>query len=69
MKTLLLLATVALGGCAAKQLHSGHYKVNTVKTFKGKSVVTLEGLQKEFLLPTDTVQKDDLIYLNIVKNK
>jgi hypothetical protein len=66
MKTLLLLITLSLAACSTNQLQSGEHKVVSVKKFKGKSVVKIEGSNKEFILPTDTLEKDESIYITVL---
>lgn len=63
MKALLFLAILATAGCAEKGFKSGSYKVVSVKKFKGQSVVHLEGYKKEFILPTDSLRKNDFIFI------
>ncbi len=63
MKTIILLCLITLGACKATQFQNGTYRVATAKkTAGGKSLVQLEGFKKEFIFPTDTLKKGDLIY-------
>ena len=66
MKTLLVVALLALAGCSTNnKMQSGSYRVVTVKKFHGKSVVQLEGFKKEFVLPTDSLEKDEYVYITV----
>ena len=62
MKTILLIAMVFLGACKATEFHSGTYKVASAKKIaNNQSLVHLEGLDKEFVMPTDTLKKGDYV--------
>jgi hypothetical protein len=66
MKTLLLIVLLGIAGCTStNKLQTGSYKVVTVKKFDGKSIVQLEGLKKEFVLPTDSLDKDEYVYITV----
>lgn len=65
MKTIILSCLIALGlgACKATKIDSGTYKVASAqKAPGGNSRVILEGFKKEFLFPTDTLKKGDLVY-------
>lgn len=63
MKTLILLSLLFLGACSTSNFYEGTYKVASAKKLpKGQSYVKFEGVNKEFLLPTDTLKKGDLVY-------
>ncbi len=62
MKALIILFLLFLAGCTASKFQNGTYRVESAKKVNGKSVVMLEGLKKEFVFPTDTLKKGDLIY-------
>lgn len=63
MKTLFLLSILFLGSCSASHFYEGTYKVASAKKLpRGQSYVKFEGVNKEFLLPTDTLKKGDLVY-------
>ena len=66
MKILLFLAILAISGCETNKFESGSYKVVSVKKFNGQSVVHLEGYRREFILPTDSLKKDDYIFISAV---
>lgn len=70
MKTLLLFLTIIfLGACSTSHFYEGTYKVASAKKMpKGQSYVKFEGVNKEFLLPTDTLKKGDYVYF-VKKNK
>ncbi len=68
MKTIILSCLIALGlgACTATKIDTGTYRVASAqKAPGGNSVVTLEGFKKEFVFPTDTLKKGDLV--NFVK--
>lgn len=70
MKTLILFCLIAMGACKASQFQSGTYKVITAhKTYGGQSLVMLEGFKKEFVFPTDTLKKGDLVNFVRLKKK
>lgn len=65
MKTIVLfcLITLGLGACKATKIDSGTYRVASAqKAPGGHSRVILEGFNKEFVFPTDTLKKGDLVY-------
>ncbi len=64
MKTLILLLSLFfLGACSTSHFYEGTYRVASAKKMpKGQSYVKFEGVNKEFLLPTDTLKKGDLVY-------
>jgi hypothetical protein len=65
MKTLILIGLAALGfsACKTTKIDSGTYRVAAAyKAPGGNSRVYLEGFNKEFLFPTDTLKKGDLVY-------
>lgn len=65
MKTIILTGLIALGlgACKAIKLDSGAYKVSSAqKAPGGNTRVHLEGFKKEFLFPSDTLKKGDLVY-------
>jgi len=63
MKTLILLSLFFLSACSASHFYEGTYKVASAKKMPhGQSYVKFEGVGKEFLLPTDTLKKGDLVY-------
>ena len=69
MKTLIFLSLFFLGACTASHFYEGTYRVaSTKKLPRGQSYVKFEGVGKEFLLPTDTLKKGDLVYF-VKKNK
>lgn len=69
MKTLILLSLFFLGACSTSHFYEGTYRVASVKKIpRGQSYVKFEGVGKEFLLPTDTLKKGDLVYF-VQKNK
>ena len=70
MKTLILFFFIALGACKATQFESGTYRVAKAhKTPGGHSRVMLEGFKKEFVFPTDTLKKGDLVSFVRLKKK
>lgn len=65
MKTIILFCLIALGlgACKATKIDSGTYRVASAqKAPGGNSRVLLEGFKKEFVFPTDTLKKGDLVY-------
>jgi hypothetical protein len=63
MKTLILLSLLFLGACSTSNFYEGTYRVASAKKMpRGQSYVKFEGVNKEFLLPTDTLKKGDLVY-------
>jgi hypothetical protein len=63
MKTLILLSLFFLSACSTSHFYEGTYKVASAKKLpRGQSYVKFEGVGKEFLLPTDTLKKGDLVY-------
>ena len=65
LKTIVLFCLIALGlgACKATKMDSGTYRVASAqKAPGGNSRVLLEGLKKEFVFPTDTLKKGDLVY-------
>lgn len=63
MKTALLIVMVFLGACKASQFQNGTYRVAYAKKISNnQSIVHLEGLNKEFVMPTDTLKKGDYVY-------
>jgi hypothetical protein len=63
MKTILsLLIAIALVSCSSSKFETGTYRVSTVKHVNGNSIVRFEGYNREFVLPTDTLKKGDLVY-------
>lgn len=70
MKTLILFCLIALGACKVIQYQSGTYRVATAhKTPDGHTRVMLEGFKKEFVFPTDTLKKGDLVSFVRLKKK
>lgn len=64
MKTLILFSLLFLGACSTSRFYEGTYKVASAKKLpKGQSAVKFEGVNKEFIMPTDTLKKGDLVYL------
>ena len=62
MKTIILFCLITLGACKASQFQSGTYRVAKAhKTPDGQSLVMLDGFKKEFIFPTDTLKKGDLV--------
>ncbi len=57
MKTLILLSLLFLGACSTSNFYEGTYRVASAK-----KMPKFEGVNKEFLLPTDTLKKGDLVY-------
>lgn len=49
--------------CTTSKFEEGSYRINSVTHVKGKSIVTFEGYNREFILPTDTLKKGDVVYL------
>ena len=69
MKTLILLCMLFLGACTASRYYEGTYRVASAKKLpRGQSAVRFEGIGKEFIMPTDTLKKCDLVYF-VQKNK
>jgi uncharacterized lipoprotein YmbA len=70
MKTLILLLSLFfLGACSTSHFYEGTYKVASAKKLpKGQSAVKFEGVNKEFVMPTDTLKKGDLVYM-VKRNK
>jgi hypothetical protein len=63
MKTLILLSLLFLAACSTSNFYEGTYRVASAKKMpRGQSYVKFEGVNKEFLLPTDTLKKGDLVY-------
>ena len=63
MKTILtLVIAIALASCSSSKFETGTYRVSTVKHVNGNSIVRFEGYNREFVLPTDTLKKGDLVY-------
>ena len=62
MKTLIIIALLFLVGCKATKFQQGTYRVESAKNYHGKSVVKLEGLNKEFVFYTDTLKRGDYVY-------
>jgi len=63
MKAIILMGLIMLASCKVSKIHTGTYRVATAtKISGGHSVVQLEGLNKEFVFPTDTLKKGDLVY-------
>ena len=58
----LIIGLLLLAGCATSKFHPGTYRVSSVKNLNGSAIVKLEGFDKEFVLPTDTLKKGDLVY-------
>ena len=61
MKALIILL-LFIAGCTTSKFHPGSYRVSSVKNLNGSAIVKFEGLEKEFVLPTDTLKKGDLVY-------
>jgi hypothetical protein len=63
MKILLLAILIFFTACSVSHFYGGTYRVASVKKLpKGQSYVRFEGVGKEFLLPTDTLKRGDLVY-------
>lgn len=62
MKSFIIAALMVMPACKMLKLNSGTYRVESARHLKGKSIVRLEGMQKEFLFDTDTLKKGDLVY-------
>jgi hypothetical protein len=63
MKTLILLSLFFLSACGTSHFYEGTYRVASIKKIpRGQSYVKFEGVGKDFLLPTDTLKKGDLVY-------
>lgn len=65
MKTFILFCVIALGlaACKTTRIDTGTYRVASAQKARGgNSIVLLEGFKKEFVFPTDTLKKGDLIY-------
>lgn len=65
MKIIIVFCLIALGlsACKATKFDSGTYRVASAqKAPGGNSRVLLEGFKKEFVFPTDTLKKGDLVY-------
>lgn len=63
MKTLIFLSLFFLGACSTSNFYEGTYRVASAKKLpKGQSAVKFEGVNREFVLPTDTLKKGDLVY-------
>lgn len=62
MKAILIAGIFLMTACKATTFQNGTYRVESAKHMNGKSVVRLEGLKKEFVFNTDTLQRGDLIY-------
>ena len=63
MKTIILLAMLFFAGCSTSNFYEGTYRVSSVKKLpRGQAYVKLEGINKEILLPTDTLKRGDLVY-------
>lgn len=63
MKRLILISLFYLGACSTSHFYEGTYRVASIKKLpRGQSYVKFEGVGKEFLMPTDTLKKGDLVY-------
>ncbi len=63
MKAIILSAMLFLASCSASHMYEGTYRVASVKKLpRGQEYVKLEGINKEILLPTDTLKRGDLVY-------
>lgn len=69
MKTLILISLFFLCACSTTNFYEGTYRVASAKKLpRGQSYVKFEGINREFLMPTDTLRKGDLVYF-VKKNK